>query len=476
MATKAAAKEIKKEVRKDIKKAAKRDVRSSTKRAKAKARNAAAKQAIVVHTKETARSALGATNASLFRRIFTDRDAARFAWMLTVTDPFGHHAWSIPPVLAPGIPLSKPRIYRYSFTGFAVANTSGRLYIGVNADMWLPYPAKLAATVAEPAYCFLGNSTSNGGSRGSPVHYTVANYIGTSVAGSVATSYPGPAITSAAGLNFMQFPDNFITTQLNNAPTSGNAYQRAQCLSAGLRVRPQAPAAGATFPQGTLLMVQQILGDTVQTNPAAASGSGVIGGIDAYAYMKGASLSPGAQVVLTDDMVALEEWDILEWPKEGKSHAWLTAAAVPNQSCCLGTWVPTQNGSNLVGYPQLAVLGQGLLQGQVVQFEATLTYAFYGSVSYEVVHQRQQVTVPLEDLQTTASAASRHMSLGANSASPAQRAAAAVAQTAVDSGEVHPSKAVDWLKSGAKAIETATGSSMGELIGEGLGVVASLLL
>lgn len=472
MSAKAAAKEIKKEV----KKIAKRDVSSAKKRAKAKSNRQAARQAIVVHTKEASRSALGATNASMFRRIFTDRDAARLAWMLTVTDPFGHHPWSVPPVLSPGIPLSKPRIYRYVFTGFATANTSGRLFIGVNADMWLPNPSAAANTVAQPAYCFLGNSPANGGTRGTPVHYTTASYLGTSVAGSTATSYPGPAISSAAGLNFMAFPDNFVTTQLNNAPASANAYQRAQCLSAGLRVRPQAPAAGATFPQGTLLMIQQIMGDTVQTNPAAASGSGVIGGTDAYAYMKGSNVTPGAQVVMTDDMVALEEWDILEWPKEGTGHAWLTAAAVPNQSCCLGAWVPTQTGTSVVGYPQLAVLGQGLLQGQIVQFEATLTYAFYGSVSYEVVHQREQINVPLQDLQATAAAASQHMALGANTASPAQRAAAAVAQTAVDSGEVHPSKAVDWLKSGSKAIEAATGSSIGELIGEGLGVVASLLL
>lgn len=469
---------IPKEVRKEIKKTAKRDVRSVEKQTKSERRKKDAEQAILVHTKEASRSPLGATSSAMFRRLFTNRDAARFAWMLTVADPFGHHAWSIPPIMSPGVPLSVPRYYRYTFTGFSVANASGRLFIGVNADMWLPNPAASAATVAQPAYCFLGNSTANGGTRGTPVHYTLSNYIGTAVAGSTGTSYPGPSIASAAGLTLMAFPDNFVTTQLNNAPASANAYQRAQCISAGLRVRPQAPAAGATIPQGTLLMVQQILGDTVQTNPAAASGPGVIGGVDAYAYMKGGFTSPGTQTVLTDDMVAYDEWDIMEWPRETKKggHAWLSAAAIPNQSCSLGAWVPTQTGTALVGYPQLAVLGQGMLQGQVVEFEATLTYAFYGSVSYEVVHQREQTAVPIQDLQATAAAASKHMVVGSNSASPGQRAAAAVAQTAIDSGELHPSKAVDWIKSGSKAVEAATGSSVGELVGEGLALVASLLL
>lgn len=471
----------KKQLRKEIKEIAKLDDRSTAKKTKQKRRRQRAKSAVNALAKAKANGPLTATNAAMFRRLFTDRDAARLAWMLTVTDPFGHHVWSIPPIISPGIPLSVPRIYRYEFNGFAVANASGRLYIGCNADMWLPNPSQAAATVAQPAYCFLGNSTANGGIRGYPVHYTVQSYAGCAptVTGSVGTSYPGPAITTATGitgLTFMQFPDNFINTQLNNAPASANAYQRAQCLSAGLRVRPVAPASGALVPQGTLLMVQQILGDTVQTNPAAASGSAVIGGVDAYAYMTGASNAPGSVVTITDDMVATEEWDVMEWPHEGKSKAWLSAAAIPNQSCSLGAWVPTQVGTGLVGYPQLAVLGQGMLAGQVVQFEAALTYAFYGSVSYEVNHQRQAVSVPSSELESTAAAAAQHMAIGSNSAPAGARAAAAVAQTAIDAGELHPSKAVDWIKSGAKAVEAATGSSIGDLIGEGLGVVAGLLL
>lgn len=466
----------KKQLRKEIKTIAKKDVRTSEKLRKQKRRSRAARQAVVVHATQQGNKPLTATSAAMFRRMFTDRDAARLAWMLTVTDPFGRHVWSIPPIVSPGVPLSVPRIYRYEFNGFAVANSAGRCYIGVNADMWLPNPAASAATVAQPAYCYLGNSTANGGTRGYPVHYTIASYGGTSVAGSNGFSYPGPAISSASGLNFMQFPDNFVNTQLNNAPASANAYQRAQCISCGLRARPVAPAAGALVPQGTLMMVQQILGDTVQTNPAAASGSGVIGGSDCYAYITGAYNAPGSLLTVTDDMVATEEWDIMEWPREGKSKGWLSAAAIPNQSCSLGAWVPTQTGTAVVGYPQLAVLGTSMLPGQQVQFEATLTYAFYGSVSYEVNHQRQQVAVPLEDLEATAAAAGQHMAVGTNSAPAAQRAAAAVAQTAVDAGELHPAKAVEWLKSGASAVEAATGSSIGDLIGEGLGAIAGLLL
>jgi hypothetical protein len=472
-------KKIKKILRKDIKNLAKKDVRpSEAKVLKAKKRRNRTKRAISVATQET--STLRAGNSAMFKRLFTDRDAARLAWMLTVTDPFGQHSWAIPPIISPGIPLSLPRIYRYEFNGFAVANASGRVFIGVNADQWLPNASSAAATVPVPYYSYLGNSTANGGTRGYPVHYTSAAYVGCpTVTGSSGFSYPGPAIAVASavtGLNFMQFPDNFINTQLNNASASGNAFQRSTCISCGLRARPVAPASGALVPQGTLLMCQQILGDTVQTNPAAASGTLVIGGADAYAYMTGTVNAPGALVTISDDMVSTEEWDVMEWPREGKERAWLTAAAIPNQSCSLGAFVPAQTGTSVVGYPQLAVLGQGMLSGQVVQFQAVLVYAFYGSVSYEVNHQRVSTSVPLGDLSATAAAAASHMAIGGDPVKPAHQAAAATAQTAVDAGELHPSKAVDWLKSGAAAIESATGQTLGDLVGEGLGIVAGLLL
>ncbi len=471
------AKKVRKEIKSIVRKADQTKVKSKAQRSKKRAADARAAMGEVYSDLKRGnppQQALG----RLFQRMFTNRDAARLAWMLTVSDPWGDHVWSIPPILAPGVPLSQPRMYRISLCGYAVANSSGRVYIGLNADGWLPFPGKLAATVAEPSYSYLGNSVANGGARGYPLHYTTQAYIGTSVANSTGTSYPGPAITQSAGTNglvFMQLPDNFINVQLNNSPASGNAYQRATCVSAGLRVRPTAPASGALVPQGTLLMVQQCLGDTVQTNPAAASGPALIGGVDAYAYVRGQAVASGV-TALTSDQVNLKEMDIMEWPHVSGERSWLSAAAIPNQSCSLGAWVPLQTGTSAVGYPQVACLGQGMLSGQVVQFEGTLIYAFYGGVSYEVNARKTHEAVPLTDLQATANAAATHMDISQPaSLKPEKQALVSVARPLVDSGDLHPAKVADWVKTGAAAIEGATGSSIGELIGEGLGFLGALL-
>lgn len=467
-------------IQKDVKKIAKTIVKAesaeATKRRKHKARQdssaqKAARSLVAQHRSSPSR--LLQANAKMFARAFTDRHASILRWMLTVTDPFGEHAYAVPPVLAPGVPMSPPRIYRYVFNGFADANAVGRLYIGANADMWLPDPSAAAITSPVPQKCFLGNSTANGGSRGAPVHYTGATYGGTGTG--TGFSYPSPTTTAATGLTFMSFPDNFVVTQMNNAPASANAYQRAQCVSVGLRVRPIAPPSGALLPTGTLVMVQQILGDTVQTNPAAANAAATIGGVDAYQYIMGAAAGSGG-TPLTPDQVAVEEWDVMEWPNKGGEKSWLSAAAVPNQSCALGAWVPKQTGDSVVSYPQLAVLGQGLgASGVRVQFQVAYVYAFYGSVSYEVNAHKSAAPVPIEDMQTAVAAAAPHMAPG-SSLAPAKQAVLATVQPHVDSGDVPKSSAGDWVKSGATAIEAATGSTIGDLVGEGLGFLAAALL
>jgi hypothetical protein len=448
-----------------------------TKIVKQKAKRKTAGNAIqaVINREMASKSPIRAGNARMFAKAFTERHAAILGWMLTVTDPFGtEHVHSIPPILAPGIPMSEPRIYRYVFHAIAVANASGRVYIGANADMWLPNLAKTAATVPEPQYCFLGNSTANAGARGAPVHYTTATYAGTG--SGIGLSYPSPASSGAVGLNFMSFPDTFIPAQINLAPASANAMQRAQCISVGLRARPITPATGAFQATGALAVVQQILGDTVQTNPAAANAAGALGGADAYQWITGLTSSAAGPNTLTPDQVAFTEWDCLTWPKVGGAQSWLGAAAIPNQSCCLQPWVPTQIGSIAVGFPQLAILGVGLGTGASIEFEASYTYAFYGAVSYEVNSRKQSPAVPVGDLEATVASAGSHMRVGGGAYSPARAAVAATVQPHVDSGDVTKSSAGDWVKSGAQSIEAVTGSSIGDLIGEGLGFLGAMLL
>lgn len=481
-----------KKVRRDVKKILKHESgKGAGKHARSQRRGADAQRAIKVVEKQAAKAPLTRGAASMFRRAFTDRDAARLAWMLTVCDPFGKHHWSVPPIISPGIPLSEPRIYRITFRGFATANAGGRIYIGANADMWLPNPSAAALTIPEPRYGFLGNAPASGvgAQRGQPVHYTTSTYVGCDVAGagvpviagSTGNSYPSSISTAATGLNFAGFPDPFINTQLNNDPVSANAYQRATNISVGLRVRPTAPGGAALVPTGVLMMTQQILGDTTQTNATAASSPTAIGGVDAYNYLAGVQGpgTSGGPNELDGEMIGREEWDIMEWPRDEvtKTGAWLSAAAIPNQSCSLGAWVPKQTGDRIVGQPQLAVVGAGMQPSAVVEWEASYTYAFYGAVSYEVNAHTEHAAVPGADLQSTAAAASDHMMVGpGRAATPARAALASVVQPAVSSGELSSKSAADWVSSGKSVIEAATGSSIGDLIGEGLGFLGAMLL
>lgn len=473
-----------KKVRRDVKKILKNETgRDFHKSARSERRGADARRAITTVQRQSKSGPLSRAPREMFARAFTERDAARLAWMLTVCDPFGKHHWSVPPTLGLGVPLSQPRIYRITLKGFAVANAAGVVFIGANADQWLPDSFRATGTNAQPRFGYLGNNPANGvgDARGTPVHYTSAAYVGCAAAtpvvvGSTSVSYPGPEVTAATGLNFLGFPDDFVNTQLPGDATSGNAYQRCQQLALGLRVRPTAPASGALVPQGVILMTQQTLGDTVQTNAAAASSSSAIGGANCYAYMAGL-YATASKTNMTDEMVGRQELDVMEWPrdKQTKAASWLSAAAIPNQSCSLAAYAPKNTGDVVVGYPQLAAIGAGMLEGQTVEFEASYIYAFYGAVSYEVNAHRDQASVPLGDMTSTVSSASQHMAVGSQH-SPARQAVASVVQPSVASGELKSGSAAKWVQGGKEVIEAATGSSIGDLIGEGLGFLGAMLL
>jgi len=427
-----------------------------------------------------------------FRRLFSKRDASKLAWLKTVAHPFAGPDVPIPAIIAPGTINDVPRLYPFEATGFAVANSLGRVYIWLNADGWLPSGSASAGTNPVPQYQFLGNSTSNGGSRGTPAGYTTQTYAGCTglVATATGNSFPYPLAnggSNVSGLTFLQLPDNFINTQVNNSPTSGNAYQKYRVVSAGLRARPSAPAPGSLVSSGVLLATQQVQGDNLITNMGAAAGSpGSPGGTDAYAYASGMQSTRGAgssdltrNPPLTHDQIGTVEWSIEKWPNAmsddgSQEREWLTVAAIPNQSCCFSAYVPAQAGSNYVGYPQLAILGAGLFPGQTVEFQVRMLYEFHGGISYEQQSTFRPPAVPAADLQELMTHTPH---LNVRSPVPvAARPAVALAQQAVDVGDLHPKAATDWIRTGASVIEAATGSTVGELVGEGLGALAAFLL
>lgn len=420
-----------------------------------------------------------------FRRNFTKRDAARMAWMLCVADPFGSKAVPVPATLTPGASMSCPRMYSVTLKNFAVVNAAGCAFIGLNADAWLPNPSAAAGSPPVPYKLYLGNSTSNAGTRGWPLHYTIQTYVGGGGVGATGKSYPSPANSVASatlGITFQQLPDNFIDAQLNGNPASGNAFQRFQCVSAGLRVRPTAPAAGALVQTGVVMMVQQTLGDTVLTNPASANQTASAGGNDCYGYMSGLSnLATGGVTTtnvpgLAPDSIGSEEWDIAEWPKSRNEKNWLEAAAIPNQSCSFGQWTAGQTGDNTVGYPQVAAIVAGSQSGQQIEYEARLVYAFYGTVSYQENAAALVPSVPVSDLAATVTDGAAHLSISNRATTPKRAGIQAMVQPSIEDGSVHPSNAAAWINSGKEVIESATGSSIGELVGEGLGFLAAALL
>jgi len=332
---------------------------------------------------------------------------------------------------------------------------------------------------------YLGNSTANSGTRGWPLHFTTSTYAGSGTTGATGLSYPAPSTTQAAvvtGMGFMQLPDNFIGAQLNGNPASGNAFQRYQCVAAGLRARPTAPPNGALVMAGVMLAVQQTLGDTVITNPSAASGTTAVGGANCYGYISGLTNSSQGGTVSTavsplgPDSVGLEEWDMAAWPSSNKEKDWLELSAIPNQSCSFGQWTPGQTGANVVGYPQLAIVVAGAQSGQLIEFEGKLIYAWYGSVSYEENAAQLALNVPSEDLASTVSDGKAHLSISNRSLTPKRAAVQAMVQPTIEDGGVHAKNAAEWINSGKDVIESVTGSSIGDLIGEGLGFLAGALL
>lgn len=443
--------------------------------------------------KALARSQPQAGTSQYFSRIFSKRDAHTLAWAAMVSDPFHAPIGPAPVVLAPGSVTSAPRIYPLRQTGISAANSLGYAWSGINADAWFP-AANLAAGVApQPAQIYLGNNPAVLGTatRGCPFWFTNGLYTGCpSLTGSTGMTIPGPGITSAsgvAGLVFSQIPDNFISVQGSNDSTSNNNIQRFKVTCAGMRVRPIAPPAGVALVGGTIMICQQILGDNFQANPVAASSTTSIGGTDTYSYVKGQSTFVTAIAGiptqfalpsgLMQESIAIKEMDVLTWPRDIDGHySWNFAAAIPNNSCSFSTVTSNVNGSRAVSYPQLIMCARGLTPGTQIEIETIMVYEFYGGVSYEKNPYQSTHTVPSGHMDTAVQALKPLMSISSERRiHPGAQAGAAVVQMAADVGDIRPSNAVNWLKSGSKLVEEVTGMTTAELIGEGIGLIAGLV-
>jgi hypothetical protein len=402
-----------------------------------------------------------AMTRTYLHQFFARKDAARTAWALMVGNPFGDIAVPVPVSLTPGASPACPRMFRVKLTNFATANAAGFVYIGANGDAWSVNTSAVAGSAATPAYLYLGNSTAFG-TRGYPVHWTISTYVGCplQVTGSDSNSYPGSQVTLAngvTGLGFAQLPDGFITGQTDCSVGAANLIQRYSNVAVGLRARPTTAALAA---QGTLVCYQQTVGDNYVTNPVYAAGTALPGGKNTYTYMQS----------VPEEEIGRLEMSIPDWPTD----KWIGAAGLPNTYTSFGQWSPGNVGASIIGRPCVSIIGQGLSAGQVIEWEAEYIYAFYGSISYEpsALKNRQVASSPAE-IGSILSSGAQHM--GPSNQQSYRAPLKAVAQEAVDSGRTNKSGVGDWIKSGSNLIEEVTGSSIGELVGEGLGFLAALL-
>jgi hypothetical protein len=169
---------------------------------------------------------------------------------------------------------------------------------------------------------------------------------------------------------------------------------------------------------------------------------------------------------------------VAEWPN-GK---WLTGVANPNTPTCFGQWFPTSAGGtginkNCAG-PNVFLLGKGLAINTPIEWEATLNFAVYGTISY-ATDQRQGSVVSVGGEGTNGVVANglNHtlsplmMTEKPSSAGVRAFARAEQAQSGFSTKEI-----VSGIKAGKDIIEGVTGSSIGETLAELAGSLFGALL
>ncbi len=408
------------------------------------------------------------------QQFFSKKGANRYLWALCVADPFRAVPVPVPISITPGASAACPRMYKVTLRGVATSNSLGFCSIQAHADNWVQAFNPIAGggnpfnqvPFPDLRNSYLGTSSATGGGRGTPVLYTLGGWVGdTATPGSNGLSTPAlgnnpltPTI-AAGSLGASAFPDGFIPGQLQFDVNS--TAQRYCQVALGLRCRPLAAPINAA---GRLTIFQHTEGDT-----SFQTFSSVVPNCSGNSFN---NMSAIPEEILTRHEVALANWP---------PDKWLSAAAIPNTTVCFGQWLAQQHGSLSVTYPLLTVIGEGLNDKMRIEFEAEYVIAFYGIVSWEANAAQMTRLVPSsgDELGAHVEAAPIHMKpvvASNNSPALAKQGAATFAQTAVDTGAIHRSDVMPALRAAGGLVEEATGMSVGEIIGEGIGAIAAMLL
>lgn len=392
-----------------------------------------------------------ALNSHIAKFGFDETQAALMAWAHTVANPRGTNPHPVPLACAPGASGSVARMFQVHLYGVADANAAGAVFIGANCDAW---QNDVTSDVIVPENKYL----SYGGVVSYPVHYTNSEWVGGTVANSLA--YPqanNSALTPVVGLKYLSLPTNFVPSLSKDS--------RYTMVSCELRARPVATPLDTA---GDLAAFNRKgLGD--KTNPAFYSGA------TSNAYNDMLAVPP--------QFVGRDRCACANWP----SDKWLTVTAIPNTYSCFGQWEPTSSDiqASKVGFPQVAIIGAGLETKQQVEFEVVYNYAIYGTQSYQTgmtEHMPPKVDQGSIDrvVQNGMVQTLDPMMMHENAKHPGGVAAVANAESKVGRA---PSKSLGstvkdvagWVQTGAKAYEAIGGTSLVEDILEVAGMAAAML-
>jgi len=448
-----------------------------------------------IGSKKTYGTPYNAVNSQLNKFTPSSCQAALLSWSHTVANPRTPTPHPVPVSASTGASAAEARMYQLPQKGTAVANAAGYVFIGINADGWP------AATIQEansqaviPARIgqYLTFDTTG---VSTPVHYTAEDWTGGSVAG---TPSQYPSMTDKvmeslggggqAGLHGVPMPEQFVKGLTNDT--------RYTLVSCELRCRPQ----------GKVLDEEgELCAFNFRTTPVRQK----IPGAQPSSYAPG--LTYEQMLSVPEQYLSRERVTGKNWPP----NKWLTVVPVPNTTACFGQWFPVEspdddpaglarprvagrtadpapladlNPNSHVGLPLAFICGKGLEPGTPIEWEATFNYAVYGIDDYQITNiSRDETAVGLETLTNTVDnglrmtlAPSYSTDKGRGSVSGAGVAGAVKAEQAAGrmpagSGSDTVKSIVSGVQGASEIFEGVTGTSIGEAVMEGLGMLAAFL-
>lgn len=389
-------------------------------------------------------------NSQLLKFSPSEEQAARMAWMHSVSNPRTLVPHAIPVSATPGASAVVPRVYQVPLTFVGAANALGFFAAALCTGSWVPQgPAGGQIPVPMGAdFC-------------TPGQYKAAAYCtGSSWAGS--GSGFGPLSLPQSNIDFTTYGAGWgveALVPIDFAPQA-TLQTRYTLVSAEIRARPLGAAqleAGRIAAFNWRQTVDSINGaDTVQ---------------DVYAW----------SMAQTQEKLNRVELACANWP----SNKWISTVIVPNTTVCFGQWIPSAVDVRHPFPPLAWIVGSGLPPGTPIEVQVYWNVAVYGAQSYLTgVVDKSDTLVDAGAIGGDVVNASKMVTpvvvAHADVGSPGKPNAAGLASVvrAEQAGNRMPSakQVIDGVKTAKDVIESVTGVDMAAEIGEAIAGIAAFLL